>query len=112
MPYGIPWSIFFRRDSAALILAFILLYKDRRHHGRRHRDAVLPRAGFFQVRDRRRCETLRRLGTIAGAVAGGMLMLRLGIHRSLWFSAYCRRYPQRDLPFSPASATAFPRFPG
>jgi len=79
-----PLVDFFRRDSAALILAFILLYKIGDTMAAAITMPFYLELGFSKSEIGAVVKLFGAWATIAGAVAGGMLMLRLGIHRSLW----------------------------
>ena len=79
-----PLVDFFRRDSAALILAFILLYKIGDTMAAAITTPFYLELGFSKSEIGAVVKLFGAWATIAGAVAGGMLMLRLGIQRSLW----------------------------
>jgi PAT family beta-lactamase induction signal transducer AmpG len=79
-----PLVDFFRRDSAALILAFILLYKIGDTMAAAITTPFYLELGFSKSEIGTVVKLFGAWATIAGAVAGGMLMLRLGIQRSLW----------------------------
>ena len=79
-----PLADFFRRDSAVWILAFILLYKIGDTMAAGISTPFYLEMGFSKSEIGAVVKLFGSWATIAGAVTGGMLMLRLGIHRSLW----------------------------
>ena len=79
-----PLADFFRRDSAVWILAFILLYKIGDTMAAAISTPFYLEMGFSKSEIGAVVKLFGSWATIAGAVTGGMLMLRLGIHRSLW----------------------------
>jgi PAT family beta-lactamase induction signal transducer AmpG len=79
-----PLADFFRRDSAAWILAFILLYKIGDTMAAAITTPFYLEMGFSKSEIGAVVKLFGSWATIAGAVAGGILILRLGIHRSLW----------------------------
>jgi PAT family beta-lactamase induction signal transducer AmpG len=79
-----PLSDFFRRDSAVWILAFILLYKIGDTMAAAISTPFYLELGFSKSQIGAVVKLFGSWATIAGAVGGGILMLRLGIHRSLW----------------------------
>ena len=79
-----PFSDYFKRRSAILILAFILLYKIGDSMAS---DMLYPfyyAIGFTKSQIGTVAKSLGIGATIAGGLAGGVIMLRLGINRSLW----------------------------
>jgi PAT family beta-lactamase induction signal transducer AmpG len=79
-----PLVDYFRRDSAAWILAFILLYKIGDTMAAAIATPFYLDMGFSKSEIGAVVKLFGSWATIAGAVLGGLLMLRLGIHRSLW----------------------------
>ncbi|MGE5256815.1 MAG: AmpG family muropeptide MFS transporter, partial [Hyphomicrobiales bacterium] len=79
-----PLADFFRRDSAVWILAFILLYKIGDTMAAAIATPFYLEMGFSKSEIGAVVKLFGSWATIAGAVLGGILMLRLGIHRSLW----------------------------
>jgi PAT family beta-lactamase induction signal transducer AmpG len=78
-----PLADFFRRDGAILILAFILLYKIGDTMAAAIATPFYLELGFSKSEIGTVVKLFGSWATIAGAVAGGLLMLRLGIARSL-----------------------------
>ncbi|MBI3552502.1 MAG: AmpG family muropeptide MFS transporter [Elusimicrobia bacterium] len=79
-----PFSEFFKRTGSLEMLAFILLYKV---------DVVMATAlmtpfilelGFSKTDIGAVSKSVGMIATIVGALAGGALMVRLGVKRSLW----------------------------
>jgi PAT family beta-lactamase induction signal transducer AmpG len=79
-----PLVDFFRRERIAPILAFILLYKIGDTMAAAIATPFYLELGFSKSEIGAVVKLFGAWATIAGAVGGGMLMLRLGIHRSLW----------------------------
>ncbi len=79
-----PLADFFRRDGAGSILAFILLYKIGDTMAAAITTPFYLELGFSKSEIGTVVKLFGSWATIAGAVGGGVLMLRLGIHRSLW----------------------------
>ena len=79
-----PLSEYFSRENAVLILAFILFYK----LGDTMASAITTPFYLdlgFSMKEIGAIVKIFGLGaTIAGSLIGGMLMLRIGINRSLW----------------------------
>ncbi|MCU0591457.1 MAG: AmpG family muropeptide MFS transporter [Desulfobacterales bacterium] len=75
---------FFRRDGALWILAFILLYKIGDTMAAAITIPFYLELGFSKSEIGTVVKLFGSWATIAGAVGGGILMLRLGIPRSLW----------------------------
>jgi PAT family beta-lactamase induction signal transducer AmpG len=79
-----PLADFFRRDGAIWILAFILLYKIGDTMAAAITIPFYLELGFSKSEIGSVVKLFGSWATIAGAVGGGVLMLRLGIARSLW----------------------------
>jgi PAT family beta-lactamase induction signal transducer AmpG len=79
-----PLADFFSRDGAAWILAFILLYKIGDTMAAAITTPFYLELGFSKSEIGAVVKLFGSWATIAGAVGGGILMLRLGIQRSLW----------------------------
>jgi MFS transporter, PAT family, beta-lactamase induction signal transducer AmpG len=79
-----PLTDFFRRESAVWILAFILLYKIGDTMAAAITTPFYLELGFSKSEIGAVVKLFGAWATIAGAIGGGILMLRLGIHRSLW----------------------------
>jgi PAT family beta-lactamase induction signal transducer AmpG len=79
-----PLADFFRRDGVALILAFILLYKIGDIMAAAIATPFYLEMGFSKSEIGAVVKLFGSWATIAGALGGGLLILRLGIHRSLW----------------------------
>jgi PAT family beta-lactamase induction signal transducer AmpG len=79
-----PLADFFRRDGAGWILAFILLYKIGDTMAAAITTPFYLDLGFSKSEIGTVVKLFGSWATIAGAFGGGVLMLRLGIQRSLW----------------------------
>jgi MFS transporter, PAT family, beta-lactamase induction signal transducer AmpG len=79
-----PLVDFMRRTGAVWILAFILLYKIGDTMAAAITMPFYMELGFSKTEIGAVVNLFGSWATIAGAVAGGLLILRLGIHRSLW----------------------------
>jgi PAT family beta-lactamase induction signal transducer AmpG len=79
-----PLADFFSRDGAGWILAFILLYKIGDTMAAAITTPFYLELGFSKSEIGTVVKLFGSWATIAGAVGGGILMLRLGIQRSLW----------------------------
>jgi PAT family beta-lactamase induction signal transducer AmpG len=79
-----PLVDFFERQGAVWILAFILLYKIGDTLAAAITIPFYLELGFSKSQIGAVVKLFGAWATIAGAVGGGVLMLRLGIHRSLW----------------------------
>jgi PAT family beta-lactamase induction signal transducer AmpG len=79
-----PLADFFSRDGAGWILAFILLYKIGDTMAAAITTPFYLELGFSKSEIGTVVKLFGSWATIAGAVGGGILMLRLGIPRSLW----------------------------
>jgi PAT family beta-lactamase induction signal transducer AmpG len=79
-----PLAEFFRRGGAGWILAFILLYKIGDTMAAAIATPFYLELGFSKSEIGTVVKLFGSWATIAGAIGGGILMLRLGIPRSLW----------------------------
>lgn len=79
-----PFLEFFARKGALTILAFILLYKIGDSMANEMLNPFYIDMGFSLVEIGAIAKTLALAGTFGGAALGGILMLKLGISRSLW----------------------------
>ncbi len=79
-----PLTDFLRRDGARWILAFILLYKVGDTMAAAISTPFYLDAGFSKSEIGAVVKLFGAWATIAGAFAGGVMMLKLGIRRSLW----------------------------
>jgi PAT family beta-lactamase induction signal transducer AmpG len=79
-----PLGDFLRRQGAGWILAFILLYKIGDTLAAAITIPFYLELGFSKSEIGAVVKLFGSWATIAGAIAGGVLMLRLGIARSLW----------------------------
>ncbi len=79
-----PLADFFRRDGALWVLAFILLYKIGDTMAAGIATPFYLELGFSKSEIGTVVKLFGSWATIAGAVGGGVLMLRFGIRRSLW----------------------------
>lgn len=79
-----PFLEFFARNGAITILGFILLYKIGDSMASEMLNPFYIDMGFTLVEIGAIAKTLALIGTLGGAFLGGLIMLKLGIHRSLW----------------------------
>jgi PAT family beta-lactamase induction signal transducer AmpG len=79
-----PLSEYFSRENAVLILAFILLYKIGDTMASAITTPFYLDLGFSMKEIGAIVKVFGLGATIAGSLIGGMLMLRMGINRSLW----------------------------
>jgi MFS transporter, PAT family, beta-lactamase induction signal transducer AmpG len=79
-----PLADFFRRDGAGWVLAFILFYKIGDTMAAAISTPFYLELGFSKSEIGTVVKLFGSWATIAGAIGGGVLMLRLGVQRSLW----------------------------
>ncbi len=79
-----PFVDYFKRQSPFLILAFILLYKIGDSMASEMLYPFYYKMGFTKTQIGALAKSVGIGGTIVGGLLGGLLMLRLGINRSLW----------------------------
>ena len=79
-----PLVEYFRRPEALAMLAFILLYKIGDTMAGAISIPFYMDIGFSKTEIGTIVKIFGTWATVAGALSGGMLMLRLGINRSLW----------------------------
>ncbi len=79
-----PFAEFLSRKGAVTILAFILLYKIGDSMASEMMNPFYIDLGFTLEQIGAVAKTLGLIGTFGGAALGGLLMLRIGISRSLW----------------------------
>ncbi len=79
-----PLSEYFRRKNALLILAFILFYKIGDSMASAMTTPFYLAIGFSKTEIGAVVKIFGTGAVIGGALVGGVLMLRLGINRSLW----------------------------
>ncbi len=79
-----PFADYFARSGAVLILAFILLYKIGDSMASAMTIPFYLDLHFTKTEIGTIVKTIGLWATIAGGLAGGAMMLRLGINRSLW----------------------------
>jgi len=79
-----PLSEYFHRRNALLILAFILLYKIGDSMASAMTTPFYLDIGFTKTQIGAVVKIFGTGAVIGGALVGGLLMLRLGINRSLW----------------------------
>ncbi len=79
-----PFTEYFSRDGAVAILAFILLYKIGDQMATTMTMPFYIELGFSKTEIGAVAKLFGFWATIAGGLAGGVIMLRLGIYRSLW----------------------------
>jgi len=79
-----PLKEYFRRDGALLILAFILLYKIGDTMAAAMTTPFYLETGFTKSQIGTVVKLFGFWATIGGGLAGGVLMLRIGINRCLW----------------------------
>ncbi len=79
-----PFVEFFQRDGAWVILAFILLYKIGDSMASEMLNPFYLDIGFTKTEIGAVAKLFGFWATIIGGLGGGVLILKLGIHRSLW----------------------------
>ncbi len=79
-----PFVEYFRRQDAVLILLFILLYKIGDSMASHMTTPFYLGIGFTKTEIGAVVKLFGFWATVAGGFAGGVLILRLGIYRSLW----------------------------
>ncbi|MEZ4528219.1 MAG: AmpG family muropeptide MFS transporter [Desulfobacterales bacterium] len=79
-----PLTEYFRRENAIWILAFILFYKIGDTMALAMTTPFYLDAGFSKTEIGAVVKIFGFWATIGGSLIGGILMIRLGIHRSLW----------------------------
>ena len=79
-----PLVEYFRRSGAVWMLAFILLYKIGDSMASVMTTPFYLDLGFTKTEIGAVVKLFGFGATVAGSLAGGVLMIRLGIHRSLW----------------------------
>jgi PAT family beta-lactamase induction signal transducer AmpG len=79
-----PLADFFRRDGALWVMAFILLYKIGDTMAAAISTPFFLELGYSKSEIGTVVKLLGAWATIAGGLAGGLLMLKAGIYRSLW----------------------------
>ena len=79
-----PLAEYFRRDSAVLILTFILLYKIGDTMAAAMTTPFYLDIGFTKTQIGTVVKLFGFWATIAGGMIGGILILRVGINRCLW----------------------------
>jgi len=79
-----PLSEYFRRHNALLVLAFILCYKIGDSMASAMTTPFYLDIGFTKTQIGAVVKIFGTGAVIGGALTGGLLMLRLGINRSLW----------------------------
>lgn len=80
----LPFADYFTRDRALLILLFILLYKIGDQMASTMTTPFYLSLGFSKTEIGTVAKLFGFWATIAGGLAGGVILLRIGIVRSLW----------------------------
>ncbi|PKL51424.1 MAG: AmpG family muropeptide MFS transporter, partial [Nitrospira bacterium HGW-Nitrospira-1] len=83
-----PLMEYFSRENAVLILTFILLYKIGDTMASAITTPFYLDIGFSMTEIGTVVKIFGFLATIAGSLIGGVLMLRIGINRSLWIFGF------------------------
>lgn len=83
-----PLTEYFSRESALLILAFILLYKIGDTIASAMTTPFYLDIGFSKTEIGAVVKLFGFWATVIGSLAGGIIMLRLGINRSLWIFGF------------------------
>lgn len=83
-----PLSEFFSRNGAWLILAFILLYKVGDTMAGNMTTPFYLKLGFTKTEIAAIAKTFGLFSSLTGAFIGGLLVVKLGIHRSLWIFGF------------------------
>jgi len=79
-----PFTDYFKRRGAFEILAFILLYKIGDVMAANMTVPFILKIGFTKTELAVVAKTFGIFATIAGGLIGGILLLRVGIHKALW----------------------------
>ncbi|MDE1889441.1 MAG: AmpG family muropeptide MFS transporter [Planctomycetota bacterium] len=79
-----PFTDYFKRRGAFEILAFILLYKIGDVMAANMTVPFILKIGFTKTELALVAKTFGIFATIAGGLVGGLLLLRVGIHKALW----------------------------
>jgi len=79
-----PMTEYFRRENAIWILAFILFYKIGDNMALAMTTPFYLDVGFSKTEIGAVVKIFGFWATIGGSLIGGIMMIRLGIHRSLW----------------------------
>lgn len=88
----LPLVEYFSRPSALWILAFILFYKIGDTMASSMTTPFYLEIGFSKTQIGAVVKLFGFWATIGGSLAGGLLMLRLGIGRSLWFFGFLQAF--------------------
>ena len=83
-----PLAEYFSRENAVLILAFVLLYKIGDTMASAITTPFYLDIGFSKTEIGAVVKLFGFWATIAGSLIGGLLMLRIGINRSLWIFGF------------------------
>lgn len=83
-----PLTEYFSRENALLILAFVLLYKIGDTMASAITTPFYLEIGFSKTEIGAVVKLFGFWATIAGSLIGGVLMLRIGINRSLWIFGF------------------------
>jgi len=87
-----PFVEYFRREGAWIILAFILLYKIGDSMASEMLNPFYLDMGFTMTEIGAVAKLFGFWATIIGGLGGGVLILRLGIHRSLWIFGFLQAF--------------------
>lgn len=79
-----PFAEYFQREGALVPLLFILLYKIGDAMAGEMLNPFYIDRGFTLEQIGAIAKTLGLVGTLAGSVVGGIIMIKIGISRSLW----------------------------
>jgi len=79
-----PFVDFFARPGAQLVLAFILLYKLGDQMAASMTTPFVLELGLTKTELGAIAKVFGMASTVGGGLLGGLLMLRLGVHRGLW----------------------------
>ncbi|MGM0642346.1 MAG: AmpG family muropeptide MFS transporter, partial [Thermodesulfobacteriota bacterium] len=80
----LPFTEFFRRDGALIVLAFILLYKIGDNMAGAMNIPFILKMGFSKTEYFVIVKGIGMMGLFGGVLVGGAVMIRLGIAKSLW----------------------------
>jgi PAT family beta-lactamase induction signal transducer AmpG len=80
----VPFAEFFKRHGAMEILAFVMLYKLPTLMATALTTVFLMELGFDRIEIAAVAKVAGLIATIVGTLAGGALMVRLGVKASLW----------------------------
>lgn len=86
----VPFAEFFKRHGAMEILVFVMLYKLPTLMATALTTVFLMEIGFEKIEIAAVAKVAGLIATIVGTLAGGALMVKLGVKRSLWIFGFAQ----------------------